>query len=120
MASSSNVVDQARDLIEKRIAELEDERRRLEGALKDLSGGRRGPGRPRGSGGGSRSGRKRRRRKGGTRAEHALKVVTEKPGVTPSEIAEKLKIKPNYLYRVMNELQKDKLVSKKGRGYYPR
>lgn len=116
MTPGSNVVDQARSLIEERLAELEDERRRLEGALRDLGGGKRGPGRPRGS----RGGRRRRKRKGGTRAEHALKVVTENPGITPSEIAKKLGMKPNYLYRVMNELQKDKLVSKRGRGYFPR
>lgn len=110
--SSSNVVDQARGLIEKRLAELDGERKRLEGALRDL-GGRRGPGRPRGSGG-----RKRRRRKGGTRAEQAVKLITENPGITPSQIAERLGIKPNYVYRVMNDLQKDKLVRKKGRGYF--
>ncbi len=110
--SSSNVVDQARSLIEKRIAELDDERKRLQGALRDL-GGSRGPGRPRGSGR-----RKRRRRKGGTRAEQAVKIITENPGITPSQIAERLGIQPNYLYRVMSELQKDKLVRKKGRGYF--
>ena len=115
MAAGSNVVDQARGLIEKRLAELDDERKRLEGALKDL-GGRRGPGRPRGSGGG----RKRRRRKGGTRSEQAVKIITENPGITPSQIAERMGIQPNYMYRVMNELQKDKLVKKRGRGYFAR
>ncbi len=117
MPPSSNVVDQARGLIETRLAELDDERRKLEGALRDLGGrvGRRGPGRPRGSGG-----KRRRKRKGGTRAEHAVKVVTESPGITASEIAKKVGIKPNYMYRVMNELQRDKLVSKRGKGYFPR
>jgi CRP-like cAMP-binding protein len=115
MAPSSNVVDQARDLIEKRISELEDERKKLEGALRDL-GGRRGPGRPRGSGGG----RKRRKRRGGTRAEQAVKIIKDDPGITPSQIAERLGIQPNYMYRVMNELQKDKLVKKRGRGYFVR
>lgn len=115
-AAGSNVVDQARGLIEKRLSELDDERKRLEGALRDL-GGRRGPGRPRGSGGGSR---KRRRRKGGTRAEQAVKIITDNPGITPSKIAEQLGIQPNYMYRVMNELQKDKLVKKRGRGYFAR
>jgi len=115
MAAASNVVDQARGLIEKRLAELDDERKRLEGALKDLGGGRRGPGRPRGSGG-----RKRRKRKGGTRAEQAVKIITENPGITPSQIAERMGIQPNYMYRVMNELQKDRLVKKRGRGYFAR
>ena len=113
MPAGSDTIDQARALIEKRLSELDDERKKLEGTLRDL-GGRRGPGRPRGSTGG----RKRRRRRGGTRAEQAVKVIQDNPGITPSQIAERLGIKPNYMYRVMNELQKDKLVSKKGRGYF--
>ena len=48
-----------------------------------------------------------------------MKLVKSNPGITASEIAKKLKIKPNYLYRVMGELQKDGEVSKKGRGYHP-
>ena len=51
MPSSTNVLDEARDLVLKRLAELDDERKRLERALTDLGGkalGRR-PGRPRGS-----------------------------------------------------------------------
>lgn len=111
--TTSNTVDQARSLIEQRLAELADERKRLEDALKGL-GGKRGPGRPRGS-----TNRRRRGRKGGTRAEQAVKIVADNPGITPSEIAGRLKIKPNYLYRVMNELRKDGLVHKKGRGYFP-
>jgi CRP-like cAMP-binding protein len=116
MPAASDTIDQARALIEKRLSELDDERKKLEGTLRDL-GGRRGSGRPRGSGGG---GRKRRRRRGGTRAEQAVKVIQENPGITPSQIAERLGIKPNYMYRVMNELQRDKLVRKKGRGYFAR
>ncbi|MFN2612476.1 MAG: winged helix-turn-helix domain-containing protein [Solirubrobacterales bacterium] len=108
-----NTVDKARGLIEERLAELADERKRLEEALRGL-GGKRGPGRPRGS-----SNRRRRKRRGGTRGEQAIKIITDKPGITPSEIAKRLGIKPNYLYRVMNELQKDGLVRKKGRGYFP-
>jgi transposase-like protein len=111
MAPTSNVVDQARGLIEKRLAELDDERKRLEGALKDL-GGRVSPGRPRKSGG-----RRRRKRRGGTRAEQALKVITDNPGINPSEIAKRLGIKPNYMYRVLTDLQKEGLVVKDGRAY---
>jgi CRP-like cAMP-binding protein len=114
MSPPSNTVDKARSLIEDRIAELDSERKRLEQALRGL-GGRRGPGRPRNS-----ATRKRRRRKGGTRGEQAVKMITDNPGITPSDIAKRLGIKPNYLYRVMNELQKDGLVAKRGRGYFPK
>ena len=83
------------------------------------SGRRRG--RPRGSTTTRRrsaNGRRRRGRRGGTRAEQALKVVRENPGATVSEIAGKMSIKqPNYLYRVMNQLESDGAVKKTGKGY---
>ena len=49
-----------------------------------------------------------------------MKLVKSNPGITASEIAKKLKIKPNYLYRVMGELEKEGEVTKKGRGYHPK
>jgi hypothetical protein len=109
-----------RSEIRSRLAELRDEAFRLERALAALEGqgpGRprkRGPGRPRGSGAGPV---RRRRRKGGTRAEQALKAVSANPGMTVPEIAKQLGIQPNYVYRVMHELQRDKRVKKQGRGY---
>ena len=36
---------------------------------------------------------------------------------TASEIAKSMKIKPNYLYRVLSDLEKQKRVKKKGRTY---
>ena len=81
---------------------------------------RRGPGRPPGSATRRRSanGRRRRGRRGGTRAEQAVKVVRENPGITVSELASKMNIKQkNYLYRVMNQLEADGAVTKRGRGY---
>jgi sugar-specific transcriptional regulator TrmB len=126
MAEGSQVLDQARGLIEQRLKELDDERKRLERALADLKGTRRGPGRPRGSSSStgarraSSNGRRRRRRRGGTRADQALKAVTENPGIRASEIATKMNIKPNYVYRVMSELEADGKVEKKGREYHPK
>lgn len=116
--------DAIRKLVEERLAELDEERTQLLDALKALDG-RKGPGRPRGSRGKGSSGASsprrpgRRRRKGGTRAEHAEKAVAENPGIKASEIAEQLKIKPNYVYRVMADLVKDGRVTKKGTGYFP-
>ena len=125
---SNNVVDEARQLIHSRLAELEDERKRLEGALKELGGKvtRRGPGRPRGaskaapaapSGGGGT--RKRRKRRGGTRADQAVKLIESQPGISASDVAKTMKIKPNYLYRVLGDLEKEGRVKKDGRQYYP-
>ena len=51
MPRVSNTVDQARTLLERRLRELDKERRQVEAALAGLGrGSRRGPGRPRGSG----------------------------------------------------------------------
>ena len=125
MAQASSAVEDAANLLRERISELDSERDRLERALASLTDGkegRRGPGRPRGSSGprGASNGRKRRRgRRGGTRAEHALKVISENPGVSASEIAERLKMKPNYMYRVLSGLQADGKVRKEGRAYHP-
>ena len=119
MADDANVLDKARSLIEDRLKELDHERKRLEKALSNLVGEHRGPGRPRSTRSSARSsaGRGRRRRRGGTRADHALKAVQDQPGISASEIAAKLKIKPNYVYRVMAGLVEDGKVTKKGRGY---
>jgi DNA invertase Pin-like site-specific DNA recombinase len=131
MPNTSNVLDEALDLVKKRLAELDDERKRLERALSELGGKvtRRGPGRPRGSGRGpgrppkaastGAAPRKRRRRRGGTRADQAVALVEKNPGISASEIAKAMKIKPNYLYRVLGELEKEGRVKKQGRQYHP-
>lgn len=134
MPSTSNVLDEALDLVKKRLAELDEERKRLERALVELGGTvTRRPGRPPGSGRGPGRPRKatsattaaaaprkrRRRRRGGTRADQAVALVEQKPGISASEIAKEMKIKPNYLYRVLGELEKERRVSKKGREYHP-
>jgi len=124
---SSNVLDEALDLVKKRLAELDDERKRLERALLELGGTvTRRPGRPKGSGRGpgrppktATTGKRKRRRRGGTRADQAVALVTANPGISASEIAKQMKIKPNYLYRVLGELEKEGRVKKKGREYHP-
>ena len=118
--SSSATVDEAATLIRDRIKELDSERSQLERALASLTGGRegrRGPGRPPGSSAKNSSGRRRRRRRGGTRADQAVKLIAENPGITASQIAERMKIKPNYLYRVLAGLEQEGKVSKDGRAY---
>jgi sugar-specific transcriptional regulator TrmB len=121
MASISSVIDEARELLEKRLAELDDERKRVERALVSLiegKGARRRPGRPKGTTS-KKAGapRRRRGRRGGTRADQAVKLIAANPGITASEIAKTMKIKPNYLYRVLGDLEKERRVKKKGRQY---
>jgi sugar-specific transcriptional regulator TrmB len=128
MPSSMNVLDEAKQLVEKRLADLDEERKRLERALAELGGKatRRPPGRPRGSAGTAakktrgRSGApKRRKRRGGTRADQAVNLIEKEPGISASDVAKTMKIKPNYLYRVLGDLEKEGRVKKQGRQYYP-
>jgi hypothetical protein len=66
-------------------------------------------------------GRPRGRPKGsGTRAKEALELVKASPGITIPEMAERMGIKQNYLYRVLPGLEQDGLVAKAGRGWHPR
>jgi CRP-like cAMP-binding protein len=110
-------LDDARKAIEDRISALRDELRRLETALAALAGGRRRePARARRAGATRRRGRPRGT---GTRAIQAEKLVRENPGISISELASKMGIKPNYLYRVMPQLQKEGKVRKRGSGWHP-
>jgi DNA invertase Pin-like site-specific DNA recombinase len=115
---ATNTVDEAAGLIRDRIKELDAERAQLERALASLTGGRegrRGPGRPRGST--ARPGVRRRGRRRGTRADQAVRLVKANPGISASEIAKKMRIKPNYLYRVLADLESAGQVKKDGRSY---
>jgi hypothetical protein len=128
----ADFLTQTRADLDKRLKELRplyEEYLKLEkakAALDGVDGPRRGPGRPRGSGtattrrASSGNGRRRRRRRrGGTRAEQALAVVRDNPGISVTELAPKVGIpQKNYLYRVMNQLADDGLVRKQGRGYH--
>jgi winged helix-turn-helix DNA-binding protein len=93
---------------------------RAKSALQGVDGPRRG--RPRGSGaasaGGATGGTRRRRRRGSTRGDDALNIIRQNPGVTVSEMARMMNVSPpNYLYRVMANLQADGAVKKQGKGY---
>jgi hypothetical protein len=63
--------------------------------------------------------RKRRKRRGGTRADQTVKLIEKSPGITGSEAAKAMKIKANYLYRVLADLEKEGRVKKEGRKYFP-
>ncbi len=137
MPDSNDTVDAARKLLEDRRQELHAELKNLEQAISALGGEivnrvetatRRGPGRPRGTtkkaaaakpAAATTGTRRRRRRKGGTRSEQSVKLITEKPGLSASEIATELGIKPNYMYRVLSELEAEGKIRKDGRKYLP-
>ncbi len=66
----------------------------------------------------SATGKPRGRPKGsGRRSTEVLQIVKANPAITIPEIAEKMGIKQNYLYRVLPALAEDGLVVKDGRGW---
>jgi predicted HTH transcriptional regulator len=110
-----SVVKQARDLLSVRLTELDKEKRQVERAMEAL-----GPA-SNGSGPAPAKARrvKRRKRQGGTRLEEARTLIERTPGITAGEIAKQMRIKPNYLYRVVAQLEKDGVVRKSGRQLFP-
>lgn len=69
-------------------------------------------------GGGNGNGRRGRPKGSGTRAAEALQIVTDNPGITIPDMAQKMGIQQNYLYRVLPGLEQDGKVRKEGRGWF--
>jgi predicted HTH transcriptional regulator len=124
VATLAGYVDTTVAEIDDRLDELKAELAKLQSARSALT--RRGPGRPaksqsmNGNGNGAaRAGTRSRGRRNGTRADQALALVRERPGITIPEIAASLGTEPNYLYRVMPNLVKDGKVKREGQGWHP-
>jgi hypothetical protein len=79
------------------------------------STGRRTAGRRQGRPAAARRGRGR---SGSTRADEALAVIRANPGISISDLAKKLRIRPNYLYRVTAALQREGRVRRRNRGFH--
>jgi CRP-like cAMP-binding protein len=134
--ATADFLDQKRAEIAERLTELKplvDEYQRLTAAAAALDGvpgtpsmhatpaTRRTPGRATAATrkrGATHGGRRGRPKGSGTRGAEALALVKENPGITIPEIAEKMNIKQNYLYRVLPSLAADGLVVKNGRGWH--
>jgi hypothetical protein len=116
----TDFLDEKRNEIDARLRELRplvDEYQRLEKAAAALAGvgGAAAPTTRR-----RRSSRRRGRPRGtGTRSKQALELVRARPGITIGEMADAMKIKANYLYRVMPALEADGQVKKRDRGWHP-
>jgi hypothetical protein len=88
-------------------------------AASSVKATRKKPGRPPGrKKTGRPAGRPGRRKGSGTRAAEALSFVQGQPGITIPELAAKMGIKQNYLYRVLPGLEQEKKLEKKGRGWH--
>ena len=68
----------------------------------------------------SGGGRRGRPRGSGTRANQALDLVRDRPGITIPEMAQAMGIQQNYLYRVLPGLAEEGKVVKSGRGWHLR
>jgi predicted Rossmann fold nucleotide-binding protein DprA/Smf involved in DNA uptake len=101
-------MEELRPLVEE-YQRLEAAHRALEGV--NTAGRSAGPAR--------RGGGRGRPRGSGTRAAEALELVKQQPGITIPEIAQRMGIQQNYLYRVLPGLEQDGKVRKEGRGWYP-
>ena len=114
---ASEAVQQAKDLLEKRLAELDAERKQVQHALSSLgtravhSGARA----TRRTGGRRRSGGKRARR--GQREAEFLGQIKDNPGAKISEIAKSIGVAPQQLYPIARRLTDSGQVTRKGDGF---
>ena len=121
----TNFLDEKRKEIDARLRELRplvDEYHRLEkasAALAEVGNGGSPSRRRRSSGARRGKGRRGRPRGSGTRSIEALELVRTRPGITISELADAMKIKANYLYRVMPTLEAEGKVKKRDKGWHP-
>lgn len=122
----TDFLDEKRKEIETRLRELRplvDEYNRLEQASQALAGvrGQASARRRSGRRTASTSGRRRRGRPrgSGTRSIQALELVKAQPGITIRELADTMKIKANYLYRVMPTLEQEGKVKRRNGGWHP-
>lgn len=81
------------------------------------SGARRGAAAPSSRGGAAA--RPGRRKGSGKRTGEALSLIEKHPGATIAELAARMGIKPNYLYRVLPGLAEEGKIVKDGGGWKP-
>jgi hypothetical protein len=128
-----NPIDDARNLIQARLDDLDSEAKQLERALASLgegSGRSRRPGRPRKDTAATSTSpkpkpkrRAPRRRKAtkraprGQRREQLLAAIDAGPGSRPSELAKTMKVKPTQVHALLAKLLAEKLIVKRGGGY---
>jgi hypothetical protein len=114
----SETIRRVRELLVLRQRELRDELQQIEKALAGLNGRGRQVSRAARSGPRRRPGRQNTNSRRGDRAEQALKLIRENPGIAVRELAQKMVLKhPNYLYRLLPDLEKTGKVRKDGKGY---
>ena len=113
-----NFLEEKRSEIDARLKELKplyDEYLTLQKAKAALDG----VDRPRRAGAPRRGRRRGRPRGSGGTSAKALNVIRQNPGITVSDLARELKMRhPNYLYRVLPQLEAKGAVRKEGKGWH--
>jgi hypothetical protein len=113
-----NFLEEKRSEIDVRLKELKpvyEEYLTLQKAKAALDG----VNRPRRAAAKPRRGRRGRPRGSGGTSKKALEAIRKNPGVTVSELARELKMRhPNYLYRVLPQLEAQGAVRKEGKGWH--
>jgi hypothetical protein len=128
-----NPIDDARQLIQSRLADLDAEAKQLRGALASLgdgSSGKRRPGRPRKSPAtraeatatppkrsAPRKRKSAKRAPRGQRREQFLAALQKTPGAKATEVGKEIGISANQAYTLAGRLQKDGAIRKRGKGY---
>ena len=116
---SKTLAQWAEDGMKSRLAVLREETREIEQALAAVKGKSQTKVKAKAASktkAKAKSSNGRRGRKPG-RAPQFISLVEKNPGVTISEAAKQMKIKPNYLYRVSADLLSDGRITKDGHGY---
>ena len=118
-------LEQARDLLAKRLEELDGEREQLIAAIAQLDGAaggsasaakapkRRGTSRRRSSSKTTTRGTRRKRAPRGERESQLLASIETNPGYRVSEHARAVGVKPQQLYPILNRLKSENKITKK-------
>jgi hypothetical protein len=123
-----DAINDARTLIQSRLAELDAEARDLERVLASLGerdGPRRRPGRPKKAAAApakikpraSRKPKSAKRAPRGARREQLLAAIKANPGARPTELARSIGVKPAQAHNLIAKASEEKLIVKKGKGY---
>ena len=125
-----DVLDEARKLIESRLAEIEAETNKLERAVASLGEGsvtpRRGRGRPKKPGASATPSRPRRgpgkrrspkRARRGQRQAELLAAIKKMSGASAAELADAIGIGSNQVYGLIRKAEADGQIEKKGQGF---
>jgi len=118
-------LEQARDLLAKRLEELDGEREQLIAAITQLDGAakgssaaapaskRRNPSSRRSSSKTTTRGTRRKRAPRGERESQLLASIEANPGYRVSDHAREVGVKPQQLYPILNRLKSEKKITKK-------